>query len=123
MRLEVPKSSEPWYLEDSVGESGAVERGDGGDGLLVLAHRDEPVALALARLEVPDDLHLQHCSEGTEELPERRVFRLRRQVVDEDAESTGTRGGRSGRRGHRYPRCMLQHTHDPKWCPHSSTML
>ena len=72
-------------LEDAVAESVAVERLDGDHCLVVVGHRDEAKALTLVRLQVSDDFDALDGPEGSEELPEHVLLRLRGQIVDEDA--------------------------------------
>lgn len=72
-------------LQHSVTEGITVEGLHGNDCLVVVGHRDETEALALISLQVLDDLDALDCSEWAEQLPQYVLFRLRSQVVHENA--------------------------------------
>jgi len=69
-------------LQDPVAQCVAVEGLDGHQALVIVCHGDEPEALALVGLQVPDDFDVLDGAERAEELPQDVLFRLRGQVVD-----------------------------------------
>ena len=80
-------------LEHSVGQRATIELLDGVERLLVVGHGDKGEALALVGLAVLDHADLLDSSEGAEELPQKTVLGVGRQVVDEQAVALSGPGG------------------------------
>lgn len=67
---------------------------NGYQGFIVVGHGDEAEAFALVRLKVANDFDTLHGTKGAKELPEKRILRVRSQIVDEDAPAgTAVQGG------------------------------
>lgn len=72
-------------LQHAVAQRVPVQRLDRHHGLVVVGHRDEPVALAFVSLQVADHLDALHGAERAEQLPEHILLGLGGEVVHEDA--------------------------------------
>lgn len=79
-------------LEYSVAQGVSVEGLYSHQSLIIIRHGDETEPLALVGLEISDHLDRLDCSERTEQLPQKILFSVRRQVVDENAPSRAAHG-------------------------------
>lgn len=74
-----------WNLENSVAQGVSIQTLYGHQGLVVICHGDEAEAFAFVGLKIPNHLHGLDRTEWSKELPQKILFRIRSQIVDEDA--------------------------------------
>lgn len=79
-------------LEYSVAQGVSIEGLYSHQSLVIIRHGDETEPLAFVGLEISDHLDRLDSSERTEQLPQKILFSVWRQVVDEDAPSRAAHG-------------------------------
>lgn len=69
------------YLKNSIPQSVAIQRLNSYDCFVVVGHGNEAESFAFVSLEVSDYFDVLDGAEGTEQLPQDILFRLRRKIV------------------------------------------